>query len=140
MSVFTKVEGEVKTLAHEAETVLQKLFVAEPKVEQVAVTTINVVAPLVVGIAAVTGSEPEAAAITAVVSLVKSDLAAVQITLNQAGAGTPNVTVKSLLAAVNANLASLLTAGMIKDATTLATVTKDVQTISAALDVLISAL
>ena len=140
MSLFSKVEGEVKTFAHDAEEVLQKLFLEEPKIEQVVVTTISVVAPTVVAITAATGNEPEAAAITAIVSLVQSDLAAVQITMNQAGAGTANVSAKSTLAAINANLAQLLTAGFIKNPTTLATVTKYVQSITAALDVLISAL
>lgn len=140
MSLFSKIEGEVKTIAHDAEAILQKLFIAEPKIEAITITTISAVAPIVVAIAAVTGNEPEAAAITAIVTVVKSDLATVQLVLNAAGAGTANVTVKSTLTAINSNLAQLLTAGMVKNPATLATITKDVQSITAALDVIIAAL
>lgn len=140
MSIFSKFDAEAKTLASKVEAAFVKLFQEEPKVEEAAVSTLNVIAPLVVAITAATGQEAEAAAIAAVVSVVKSDLAAVQVTLNQAGAGTTNTTATSLLAAVNANLASLLSAGFIKNPATLAKVTTDIQSISSALDVLISAL
>ena len=136
MSLFTG----IKTFAHEVEAAFVKLFNEEPKIEKAAVSTISVVAPIVVAVVAATGNEPEAAAIAAIISVVKSDLAAVQVTLNQAGAGTTNVTAVSLLKAINANLASLLGAGFIKSPTTAATVTKDVTSITAALDVLIAAL
>jgi hypothetical protein len=140
MSIFSKFDAEAKSFASLVEKAFVKLFNEEPKIEQAAVSTISVVAPIVVAVVAATGNEPEAAAIAAVVSVVKSDLATVQVMFNQAGAGTSTVTAKSLLTAINANLASLLTAGMIKSPETLATVTKDVQSISAALDVLIAAL
>jgi hypothetical protein len=140
MSIFTKIEGKADTFAHEVEKTFVILFNEEPKVEQAAVSTIGVVAPLVVAIAAATGNEPEAAAIAAIVSLIKTELATVQVTLNAAGAGTTNVSAKSLLAAINANLAQLLTAGFIKNPAVAASVTKDVTSITAALDVLIAAL
>lgn len=135
-----KLFADLKSVASKVEAAFEKLFQEEPKIEAVVVSTISAVAPFVVAIAAATGSEPEAAAIAGVVSIIKSDLAAVQVTLNEAGAGTANVSAKSLLAAINANLASLLTAGFIKDAATQAKVTKDVTSISSALDVLIAAL
>jgi hypothetical protein len=140
MSIFSAFDKDAKSIASKIAATMEKLFQEEPKVEAAAVSTISAVAPFVVAIAAATGNEPEAAAITAIVSVVKSDLAAVQVTLNAAGAGTTNVSAKSLLVAINANLAQLLTAGMIKNPASIATVTKDVQSISASLDVLIAAL
>jgi hypothetical protein len=140
MSLFSALEGKAKTFAHDFEAVYVKLFQEEPKIEQAIVGAIGVAAPLVVAIALATGSEPEAAAITAVISIVKSDLAVVQTTLNAAGAGTPNASIKSTLAAINANLASLLTAGLIKNPVTLATITKDVTSIPGAFEVVIAAL
>jgi hypothetical protein len=140
MSLFASVEGKLSTFAHDFEAVYVKLFQEEPKIEQAVVGVIGVAAPLVVAIAAATGSEPEAAAIVGIITVVKSDLAVVQTTMNAAGAGTANASVKSLLAAVTSNLASLLTAGLIKNPVTLATVTKDVNSIGSALDVVIAAL
>lgn len=140
MSIFSKIEGVAKTIAHEVEEALIKISLAEPNIERVTATTISAVAPIVVSIAAVSGNEPEAAAITGIVVLVQNELAALQVTLNQAGAGTVNISVKATLAAINANLGALLTGGMIKNPQTLATVTADVQKISAAINVLVSAL
>jgi hypothetical protein len=140
MSLFSVIEGKAKTFAHDFEEVYVKLFQAEPKIEQAIVGAIGIAAPLVVAIALATGSEPEAAAITAVISVVKSDLAVIQTTLNAAGAGTPNASVKSTLTAIVANLGSLLTVGMVKNPATLATITKDVTSISGAFEVVIAAL
>lgn len=140
MSIFSKFDTEAKTFASDVEKAFIKLFNEEPKIEAAAASTIGVVAPIIVAVVAATGSEPEAAAIAGIISIVKNDLATVQVVLNQAGAGTNNTTAKSLLAAINANLASLLTAGLVKNPATLATITKDVTSISAALDVLIAAL
>jgi len=140
LSIISTIEKDAKTFASDFEKVYVKLFQAEPAIETTVVGVIGVVAPLVVAIVAATGNEPEALAIAAITSVVKSDLAVVQTTLNAAGAGTANASVKSTLTAINTNLASLLTAGMIKSPATLATVTKDVQSISSALAVIIAAL
>lgn len=135
-----KIFADLKSFAAKAEAAFEQLFQEEPKIEQVVVSVISAVAPTVVAITAATGNEPEAAAITGIVSLVKSGLVALQVTLNEAGAGTANVTAKSLLTSINTNLASLLSAGLIKSPETIATVTKDVTSITTALDVLIAAL
>lgn len=140
MSIFSKFDAGSKTFASKVAAAFEKLFNEEPKIEEAAVSTLSVVAPLIVAVAAATGNEPEAAAIAGIISIVKSDLAAVQVTLNQAGAGTSNVTASGLLKAINANLATLLTAGLVKDPATIAVITKDVTSISEALDVLIAAL
>jgi hypothetical protein len=140
MSLFSTIDKDAKSIASKVEAGLKKLFLAEPKVEQVAVATISAVAPIVVAIAAVTGNEAESAAIAGIVSIVKTDLAAIQVTLNEAGAGTVNISVKSTFSAINDNLAILLTAGYIKNPQTLATVTADVNKIETALNVLIAAL
>ena len=140
MSIFSAFDKDIKTLASKVAATMEKLFQEEPKVEAAAVATISAVAPFVVAIASIVGTEAEVTAITTVISMVKSDLAVVQVTLNEAGAGTGSVSAKSLLTAVTANLASLLTAGMIKNPATLATVTADVNKITESLDVLIAAL
>jgi hypothetical protein len=140
LSLIGTIEKGVKTFASDFEKVYVKLFQAEPAIETTVVGVIGVVAPLVVAVVASTGNEPEALAIAGIISVVKSDLAVVQTTLNAAGAGTANASVKSTLTAIDANLASLLTAGMIKNPATLATVTKDVNSISSALAVIIAAL
>lgn len=140
MGFFTAVDKEAKSLASKVEAAFSKLFQEEPKVEQIVVSVISAVAPTVVAITAATGNEAESAAIAGIVSIVKSDLAAVQVTLNEAGAGTGDVSVKSIFTSINTNLATLLSAGYIKDPATLAKVTSDVTKIETALNVLISAL
>jgi hypothetical protein len=136
MSIFTKIEGEAKTLAHDVEDTLAKLYISEPKVEAVVATTITVVSPLIVAVTAAT--EPLAVPeVTAILTVVQSDLAAAQVIVTSAGA-TP--TVKSLLTAVVTNLKSILSISAIKDAKTSSTITTDVDTIAAALQVIVAAL
>lgn len=137
---------DLSSFAGKFENAFVKLFNEEPKVEAVAVQAISLVAPIVVSIVAATGQEAEAAAIAAVTSTVKSELATLQVALNDAGAGSltagtsPTVLAQNLIKSIDANLGSLLTAGMIKDANTASKVTGFVQSISSELNVLLAAL
>jgi hypothetical protein len=136
LSIFTKIEGEAKTLAHDVEDTLAKLYISEPKVETIVATTITVVSPLIVAVTAASAplAVPE---VTAILAVVKSDLAAAQVIVTEAGS-TP--TVKNLLTAVVTNLKSILAIGAIKNATTTATITTDVTSITAALETILAVL
>ena len=88
---------------------------------------------------AVVGGAAGAAAANAIITQVKTGLAAVQAALNSAGAGS-TTSAKTVLQAVVTNLQSLLSVADIKDPATVAAVTKDVDEVIAGLQVAIAAL
>lgn len=137
MSIFSIIDKDVKSVAAKIEVAYKALFADEPKIEAIAVQVIATVAPEVVAIAAVVGGAPEAAATTGIISAIKTGLAAAQVAFNQAG---QNQTAKGFLQAVVANLQSILTVSGIKDATTVATLTKDIDGVVEGLQVVIAAL
>lgn len=116
----------LKSFFSEVETEFKKLFGTAPAALQTASGVLTVVAPLVESIVALTGNEAAAAAISVVVGQVKADMAAVSTLIKSSGA-TPTVT--SVMNAIVANLKDLLTAGDIKNESTLSTVTAVVNTI-----------
>ena len=138
MSILSKVENGVKTLAHDAEDAL-KLFVKdEPKIEAVAATTLATVSPLVVAVAAVaTGNAAVATATAAILAAISSKLAAAQVVIVSLSSAS---SAKSLLTLVQADLAQLLAVVGVKDPAVTASITADVNKISAALAVILAAL
>ena len=138
MSILSKVENGVKTLAHDAEDAL-KLFVKdEPKIEAVAATTIATVSPLVVAIAAIaTGNAAVATATAAIISAIQSKLAAAQVVIVSLSSAS---SAKSLLTLVQSDLAQLLAVVGVKDPSLTTTITADVNKISAAIAVILAAL
>jgi hypothetical protein len=138
MSILSKVENGVKTLAHDAEAALALFIKDEPKIEAVAATTISAVAPLVVAVAAVaTGNAAVAAATAAVLASIQSKLAAAQVVIVSLSSAT---SAKSLLVSVQADLTSFLAIVGVKDPSLTATVTADVNKIAEALSVIVAAL
>ena len=138
MSILSKVENGVKTLAHDAEDAL-KLFVKdEPKIEAVAATTLSTVAPLVVAVAGIaSGNAAVAVATAAIITSIQSKLAAAQVVIVSLGSAA---SAKQLLTLLQADLAQLLAVVGVKDPSLTATITADVNRISAALAVILAAL
>ena len=138
MSILSKVENGVKTLAHDAEDAL-KLFVKdEPKIEAVAATTLATISPLVVAVAAVaTGNAATAAATAAILAAISSKLAAAQVVIVSLSSAS---SAKSLLTLVQSDLAQLLAVVGVKDPSLTATITADVNKMSAAIAVILAAL
>jgi hypothetical protein len=91
-----------------------------------------------VAIAAITAGAPGATAANAIIEEIKADLATVQVVVVASGVANP--TLKSTLQAVVSNLGSILAAADVKDPALVATVTKDVDSIVAGLQVVIAAL
>lgn len=139
MSIFSTIDKDAKSAFTKFEAEFKKLWAAEPKVEATVVSIITEVAPEIVAVAAVVGGAADATAANAIIGQVKTGLAAVQAALNAAGAGA-STNVKTVLQSVVTNLQGLLAVAGIKDATTLATVTKDVDEIIAGLQIAIAAL
>jgi hypothetical protein len=137
MSILSKIENGVKTLAHEAEDAL-KLFVKdEPKIEAVASTTLLTVGPFVAAIALVTAGAPEAAAVAVILAAISSKLAAAQVVITSLNSAS---SAKTLLQSVVADLAQILAVVGVKNPALASTVTADVQKIAAALQVIIAAI
>lgn len=105
MSFFSKIESW-----------FTKIYGKAPTWEKTASATLTVAAPLVETIVTLVAGEPTAAAVGVVVSQVQSDVAAVAALISTAG---PAPSISSILNAITGNLKALLTAGDIKDATTL---------------------
>jgi hypothetical protein len=138
LSIFSTIDKDLKTAAGKFEAAYKKLWAAEPKIEQTIVTVISTLAPEVVAIAAITAGAPGATAANAIIEEIKADLATVQVVVVASGVANP--TLKSTLQAVVSNLGSILAAADVKDPALVATVTKDVDSIVAGLQVVIAAL
>jgi hypothetical protein len=101
-----------------------KKFVKNTTWEQTVSAGIGIAAPGLESIIALTAGESDASTIQSVVSETQTDLATLTGLLAQSKAGTnASATIVNVLNAVKSNLSSLLTAGHIKDATTLTKVT-----------------
>jgi hypothetical protein len=137
MSILSKIENGVKTLAHEAEDAL-KLFVKdEPKIEAIAATTLKAVSPLVIAVTAVLTANPAVAtAVSGVLASVQSSLAAAQTVVVSLSSAT---SAKSLLQGIVTDLQQILTIVGVKDPALTATITADVNKIVLALQVVIAA-
>jgi hypothetical protein len=138
LSIFSTIDKDAKTFAGKFETAYKKLWAVEPKIEETIVTVISTVAPEVVAIAAISAGAPGATAAAAIIAEIKADLATVQVVVTASGVANPSV--KSTLQAVVANLGSILAVSGIKDPALVATVTKDVDSVVAGLQVVIAAL
>ena len=137
MSILSKVENGVKTLAHEAETALALFVKDEPKIEAIAATTLKTVSPLVVAVTAVLTANPAVAtAVAAALASAQSSLAAAQVVVVSLSSA---VSAKSLLQGVVTDLQSILTIVGVKDPALTATITADVNKIVLALQVVIAA-
>lgn len=138
MSILSKVENGVKTLAHEAESALSVFVKDEPKIEQVVVTTITTVGPFVIAIVGVVTANPEAAAASAaIISSIESKLAAAQVVVASLGTAA---SAKGLLTLVVADLQQLLAVVGVKNPALTATITADVNKVTSALQIILAAL
>ena len=108
------------SLWSDIKSIFAKIEKKEPAVATVAEQTLTSVSVVVESILDVSGQEAAASAVAGAVAIALSSLKAVTAVVSAAG---PTATVSSTLSAVVANLEGLLTAGQIKDPTTLAKVT-----------------
>lgn len=138
MSILSKIENGVKTLAHKAEDAL-KLFVKdEPKIEAIAATAIATSAPFVIAIAGVVTADPAVSAEAAViVAAIQSKLAAAQVIITTVGSAS---SAKTILQSVVDELSDLLALVDIKNPALTSKISDDVNKISAGLQVIIAAL
>ena len=114
------------TFFQEIDTWFRKTFTNTTWAQKASVA-LNVVAPLVETVVALTAGEPAAAVIAKIVSEIQVDMGTASVLLQQAAA-TPTLT--GSLTAIQANLSSLLADGHISDEKTVAEVTAIVDTIS----------
>jgi hypothetical protein len=116
-AIVSEVEGKVKTVVGWLAKQFQKVYAKEPQIQQV----VDAVVPYAeAGLDIILATSGEAAAVpevNAVINEAQSDLKVVSALIYDFGP-TPNAS--SIAAAVQANLASLETAGHIKDPATLA--------------------
>ena len=138
MSILSKVENGVKTLAHDAEDAVALFVKDEPKIEAVVATTLATFSPLVVAVTAVvTASPAAAAAAAAILSSISTKLAAAQVIVVSLSSAA---SAKSLLTLVQADLAQLVALVGVKDPATLAKINADVAKLASALTVVLAAL
>jgi hypothetical protein len=123
MSFFSKIEGAEHSTVAWLEKELAAFEGKAPTIERVIDAGLSYVGPaLQLGLAAA-GDTPLAAEVGVVVAKAQTDLKVASALVTDFG---PTPTAASLFAAVKANLAALLGAGRISNATTVATVTKAV--------------
>ena len=137
MSILSKVENGLKTLAHEAEDALALFVKDEPKIEAIAATTLKTVAPIVIATVAVISANPVLAAATAsTIGSIETSLAAAQVVVVSLSSAT---SAKTLLQSIVADLQQILVIVGVKDPALTATITADVNKIVLALQVVIAA-
>jgi hypothetical protein len=138
MSLLSKVENGVKTLAHDAEDAV-KLFVKdEPKIEAVVATTLSTISPLVIAVTGIVTASPAAAvAAAAILSSISTKLAAAQVIVVSLSSAA---SAKSLLVLVQADLGQLTALVGVKDPAALAAINADVAKVVSALTVIVAAL
>ncbi len=137
MSILSKIEGGVKTLAHDVEAALTEFKKDEPKIESIAAATLSTVGPLVIAVTAAAAGGPAAAATAVILTNVQNRLAAAQVVISSLSSAT---SAKTLLTLVVADLQSLLSVAGIKNGATGVTITEDVDKIVAALQIVIAAI
>jgi len=121
MSIFSKIANAEHTFAAWVEKELAKLLGAAPKIEAVADTILKYVGPALQTIVTAEAGSAAGAAVGKVIAEAQSDLMAVSGLVYDFGAQPSTA---SVVSAVQSNLAALLTAGHITNATSVATVTK----------------
>lgn len=138
MSILSKVENGLKTIAHDAEDAL-KLFVKdEPKIEAVVATTLKAVSPLVVATLAIVTANPAVGIETAaIVSDIQTSLAAAQVIVVSLSSAT---SAKNLLTLIDSDLQAILAVVKVKDPALTATITTDVTKVTSALAVILAAI
>lgn len=138
MSILSKIENGIKTIAHDAEAAL-KLFVKdEPRIEAIAATAIATTAPFVIAIAGVVTTDPAVSVEAAVIiSAVQSKLAAAQVIITTLGNASG---AKTVLQSVVDELSDLLALVNIKNPALTAKISDDVNKIVAGLQVIVAAL
>jgi len=122
----------VKTLFAHIKNFLEKFF-GSTQWERVAMNTLNVVAPLIETVLALTAGEPIAAEVGVIVGKVQAGLKAATDLVTSAQSGTAkDVTgeMKTVLTGIQSNLTELLAAAQIKNPDTLSKVTAVVNVIS----------
>src|ERR1039458_7668805 len=132
MSFFSKIEAAFK-----------KVF-GSSKWEQTAETTLTLVAPLLETLLALTAGAPAATAVGVVIAKIQMGLATAAKLSSDIKAGTLNATtgaaqLSAALTAVQADLATVLSAAQIKDQTTQATVTALVDMVSGEVQAILAA-
>lgn len=137
MSILSKIENGIKTLAHKAEDALKLFIKDEPKIEAIAATAIATSAPFVIAIAGVVTADPAVSAEAAIIiAAVQSKLAAAQVIITTLGTAT---SAKTLLQSVVDELKDLLALVGIKNPALTAKISEDVDKLVAGLEVIIAA-
>ena len=118
MSIFSNAEH---SFAAWAEKELAKIEAAAPTIERVAGTVLTYAGPALQTVVAAEAGAPAAAVVGKVIQQAQSDLTAASGLIYDFGA-TPSVA--SIVSGVQSNLGTLLTAGHVTNANSVATVTK----------------
>lgn len=127
-SIFAKIANAEHTFAAWAEKQLAKLSTEAPKIEQVADTVLTYAGPALQTIVTLEAGAPAGAIVAKVVQQAQADLTAASGLIYDFGA-TPSA--GSVIASVQSNLSTLLAAGHITDAGSVATANKIVNELGA---------
>lgn len=133
MSTFSAIFKDLTTFASKFEAEFAKLWAKAPQIDTVILTTLTFVAPLIetaVGLEAGAGAGN---AVTAVLNTVEQDLIAAKGLVTAVGP-TPSVT--NLINGVANDLSALLTAGGVKNSTSISNITlvvKELEALAAAI-------
>lgn len=136
MSIFSKIASAEHTFAAWVENEWTKLFNAAPEIERIADTVLKYAVPAISIIVGAEAGAPAGAAVSAIGAEAQKDLIAASGLIYDFGA-TP--TAASVISGVQNNLAGLLTAGHVTNTTSVANVTKVVNTLGALVAALPSA-
>lgn len=123
MSLFSKIANAQHSTVAWLEKELAALEGKAPTIERVIDAGLSYIGPVLqIGLTAI-GDGPEAALVGTVISKAQIDLKAASAVVTDFG---PNPTAASIFEAVKSNLGALLSAAQVKNATTIASVTKAV--------------
>jgi len=128
MSIFSSIASAAHTFAAWAEKELQALTAKAPAIEQVAASVLKYAGPALQTVVAAEAGAPAGAIVGKVISDAQAGLTAASGLIYDFGA-TPSV--GSVVASVQSNLASLLSAGHVTNANSVSTVTKVVNELAA---------
>ena len=128
MSIFSKIASATHTFAAWAEQEWIKLFNAAPEIEHIADTVLKYAVPAISIIVGAEAGAPAGAAVSAIGAEAQKDLIAASGLIYDFGA-TP--TAASVISGVQKDLAGLLSAGHVTNATNVANVNKVVNTLGA---------
>jgi hypothetical protein len=128
MNILDKLKNAEHTFTAWVAKEYAKLYAEEPKIEAIADTVFKYAIPAVQIIVGAEAGQPAAAIVGAVATEAQADLHAASALIMDFG---PTPTATSIVAGVQSNLNALLTDGHITNATSVANVTKVVNTLGA---------